>query len=86
MVKNDEEIQKMIDQIIDFRCFIAGTIEYRKEQTRHLDELSKDVKEIRTKFDNLPCKERSYIPDQVRAIWAFIGVIIITIIVEWLRH
>jgi hypothetical protein len=71
--------------LIDFQIFMAETVVYRKEQKERMDRLSVKIDKVFDKLDLLPCKERSYMPTQINAIWGFIGAIIIAIIVQWIR-
>ena len=84
MDKVDQE--KMVEQIIDFRVFMQETIIYRTEQDRRMKELIFDVKDIVKRLQNLPCKERAYIPEQLRAVWAFIGAISLALIIQWIKR
>jgi t-SNARE complex subunit (syntaxin) len=82
----DEDKEKMINQITDFRIFMSETVIYRTESVKRMDDLIKEVHTMGEKIQNLPCKERAYIPLQLKAIWCFIGGIVLVIIKEAFNH
>ena len=57
-LENDREKEKMVNQIIDFRCFMAETLEWRKDQRKYTEEIIKDIKDIRNFLSKLPCDSR----------------------------
>lgn len=73
------------DDNISFRVFMAETVVYRKEQKDRMDRIVVKMDRIFNKLESLPCRERAYLPDQVKAIWVFIGGIILAIIAEWVK-
>jgi hypothetical protein len=80
-----KEQDQVNERELDFRVFMAETVVYRKEQKERMDRMSVKVDRIFDKLDELPCRERAYLSDQVRAIWVFIGAIVLAVIGAWIK-
>jgi hypothetical protein len=81
-----EEQDRMVEQIVDFRCFIAGTLEWRKEQGDKMTRLIEDVEKLSVKFEKLPCRERAWIPMNIYALWGVVGTIGLAVFIEWIKN
>jgi hypothetical protein len=81
----DPEKEKLLNQIVDFRVFMAETLEWRKEQCKKLDKLIQYNEKIWDKFDRLPCRERAWMPINIYALWTVVGTIGIAVFLEWIK-
>ena len=82
----DTEKEKLIEQITDFRVFMAETVIYRKDQSSRMDRMVAKIDKIFDRLENLPCKERAWIPVNIYALWGFIGAIILAVVNTWIKH
>ncbi len=88
MVIEKSEQGQINSREIDFRVFMAETVVYREEQYKRMEELSHDVKDIKTILSKLPCEKGAMRYDslakQVAAVWVFITAALTKIIYDWI--
>lgn len=69
--------------------WMASTTEYRKSLCAKLDVVLKNQESICSRLDKLPCDMRKPMWDsinvQIKAIWCFIGAIVLIIVGEWIK-
>jgi hypothetical protein len=70
--------------------WMESTTEYRRALCAKIDLVISKQNDLSSRIDKLPCDSRKPMWDMVirnvYALWAFVGVITITIIVEWIKR